>query len=793
MYIYDKDNNRYTKEEWVSSGKGTSDVCGIGISTDTNSFMVSTAISAQNYAFGGKGTVISNTPILDINVAASDLYRATHGFIYTDTIISQLRTGNAPAAEYAKTYMFGNGQNGYLPSYGEVTTLYSYKTQVEEILRMLDLSLWGSASIQTCTQYGTSNNANLNWTNGIYFGPGKNDRYTVLPFTLLPLSNIAIPIENALVKMTSASNNYQQNTNNNGEAVISAALGVDYDYEVSADGYATQNGKVGVLNEAKTIEVTLQPASELTVVVHRNTLDGATDISGVQVVVTENKEGGVQMASGTTSQNGTVVLFVPDGSYKVAFSKDGFESKEETVEVSGKTALNTFLLQIYNTINVQVRRVGSINFLPSILELRQSDGTTVLQTANIGGNGSGNFTNLVYGKYVLYVAESNNAKEMRQEITVNSEGMQVQMNLIPLYDLVVKVLPSGGNVTFTGSDGVQKQASTNVSNNAAFYKIPAGNYSINVTGDAGFEPINTTGVIEQTADQTVNLEYTLTKPNKLVQITSDQSSYQLDTSYKYVSMLLVGRGGYGKDTDNTPNAPDWHGGCMGGDSAIVAYRKNFEIGSSVTGVWGFNTISFRKSTSKGTGLYVKFTYHSFVYEVFLGDQKNGQDHRDTYWSFKVNGEEKSSALVYGKNEGGLAAPGLVAGAGGSYGNGQYDESVSSGTKYGGSGGDGRYGNQGPGYNIGLKANSVIPVQSIFGGTGEGRAGYLNTNSGLRTGAACWGGAGYDNSNETIVGTVRTAGYGSGQCASPGDVDAGNTNVEGSGIVCLYYHNDPLTI
>lgn len=70
---------------------------------------------------------------------------------------------------------------------------------------------------------------------------------------------------------------------------------------------------------------------------------------------------------------------------------------------------------------------------------------------------------------------------------------------------------------------------------------------------------------------------------------------------------------------------------------------------------------------------------------------------------------------------------------------------------------------------------------------------MNTNSGLRTGAACYGGAGYGNSGETIVGTARTAGYGSGQCANPGDVDAGNTNVEGSGIVCLYYHNDPLTI
>lgn len=187
VYIYDKDNNRYTKEEWASSGKGISDVCGIGISTDTDSFMVSTAISAQNYTFGGKGTLISNTPILDINVAASDLYRATHGFIYTDTIISQLRTGNAPAAEYAKTYVFGNGQRGYLPSFGELTTLYSYKTQVEEILHTLGLSLWGDISIQTCTQQGASVSTTLYWPNGNYSGLGKNDaNSSVLPFTFLP-------------------------------------------------------------------------------------------------------------------------------------------------------------------------------------------------------------------------------------------------------------------------------------------------------------------------------------------------------------------------------------------------------------------------------------------------------------------------------------------------------------------------------------------------------------------------------------------------------------------------------
>jgi hypothetical protein len=186
VYIYDKDNNRYTKEEWASSGKGISDVCGIGISTDTDSFMVSTAISAQSYPFGGGDTLIPNVPLLSSGIPISNLSKATHGFIYTDVIISALGIDNALAAKYAKTYAFGNGQSGYLPSFGEVNILYSYRTQVEEILRTLGLSLWGSQHIQTCTQFGPTNNAALYWQDGKSLQPVKNSSFKVLPFTFLP-------------------------------------------------------------------------------------------------------------------------------------------------------------------------------------------------------------------------------------------------------------------------------------------------------------------------------------------------------------------------------------------------------------------------------------------------------------------------------------------------------------------------------------------------------------------------------------------------------------------------------
>lgn len=800
VYIYDKDNNRYTKEEWVSSGKGTSDVCGIGISTDTNSFMVSTNKSGVNYAFGGQGTLISNTPILDINVTSSDLYKATHGFIYTDTIISQLRTGNAPAAEYAKTYMFGNGQNGYLPSYGEATTLYSYKTQVEEILRMLGLSLWGSELIQTCTQYGASNNANLNWTNGIYFGPGKNDRYTVLPFALLPLPNPAIPIENALVKMTSASNNYQQNTNNNGEAVISAALGVDYDYEVSADGYVTQNGKVGVLNEAKTIEVTLQPASELTVVVHRNTIDGTTDISDVSVIVTENKEGGIQVASGTTSQNGTVVLFVPDGSYKVAFSKDGFESKEETVEVSGKTALNTFLLQIYNTINVQVRRVGQMQGMPSQIQLKDSTGLEVIQTKNITTTVT--FTNVTYGQYILYVPEGDFSKETSQSITVNSEGMQVQVNLTPLYMVQVKVNPTGGNVEFTDSEGQKHTGSAGPATyTARFDKIPAGNYQVKITS-SGFSDFSTTGSISGVYQTSVNLEYTLTKPNKLVQITSNQSNYQLDTSYKYVSLLIVGRGGekfeYWQSWDEFV--------LMGGTTGQIVYIPNIlmsDISNGQINKITFSSIPNIGSWTEGTEYSIKLGMTTYEYRAYNG---NGSAYNDADYPMPQGSRLGNYSVYNAKSSGGFAAhmrgTFYCSGSPGSQ-NAKEESASNLGPRMqpdGAPGGDGRYGYKSSYENTvfgditePIQSSVVIPVQSIFGGTSKGESGYLNTESGKRTGTSAYGGAGYGGSYFTSPdgGKTRIAGYGSGQECSPADDDAGNITKPGEGIFCIYYHNEPI--
>lgn len=184
IYIYDKNNNRYTKEEWELSGKKTSDVCGIGISSDTNSFMININRLLWRL-FSTNNTLINNVPYTTgVTVKITD--RPSHGIVFTDAIISALGTDNAPAAEYAKSFTFKNRQKGYLPSFGEMYTLWGYKTQIEEILTMLGISSWNCVMV-TSTQYKADEFLAFNWLDpSDHPIESRGTELRVLVFTLLP-------------------------------------------------------------------------------------------------------------------------------------------------------------------------------------------------------------------------------------------------------------------------------------------------------------------------------------------------------------------------------------------------------------------------------------------------------------------------------------------------------------------------------------------------------------------------------------------------------------------------------
>ena len=609
---------------------------------------------------------------------------------------------------------------------------------------------------------------------------------------------ISTPIFGALVKMTSTAGTVTGTTNSEGEVVLSVELNQSYNYEVSADTYLTATGNAGTVTEAKTIEVALQPGNALNITIHKNNLFGDI-ISGVQVVVSDQTTEQVY-ATGTTPASGALILYLPTGMFKITAQKDGYVSREGTVTISegDGNKYEAYMEEIFSYFKVQIKRAGSISgYVPSEIQLRQAGESTVLQTASTS-TGTATFNNVVYGSYDLYMPEGDYSKEITQRINVTSNGMQVQLNVTPLYYVHIKVLPAGGRITLVDSDGVSHQGSAvPATYTASIPKVPAGNYSITITSE-GYDTFTTNGTFDVIFGQSFSLRYTLSKPPKLVQITSNQTNYMLDTSYKYVSLLLVGRGG-----ERLLDWSSWSNFVLeGGTTGHIVYVENILL-SDIT---KNNNVNITFNTTPNNGVWMAGTAMS----LYLGDSPenllayNGQvsPAGDSVMNPRI---VLGNYTVYNaKSSGGFAAHG--AGnyyCSGSYGSQNASELTGSqADQYmqpaGAPGGDGKFGFKcsyevkfaSPRTNP-IASTKTIPISSIFGGTSKGGTGYLNKHSELRTGASVYGGAGYGDSREGEVGGVRKVGYGSGEMSSPADEDAGNPTSPGDGIVCLYYHNEPI--
>lgn len=624
---------------------------------------------------------------------------------------------------------------------------------------------------------------------------------TEVTFKVTEQKEIPTPIFGALVKMTPIAGTVTGTTNNQGEAVLSVELDQSYNYEVSADTYLTATGNAGTVTEVKTIEVALQPGNEFSMTVHRNTSDGDI-VSGVQVVVSDQTTEQVY-ATGTTPASGALILYLPTGTFKITAQKDGYVSKEGTVTISegDGNKYEVYMEEIFSYFEVQIKRAGSISgYVPSEIQLRNPGETIALQTASTS-TGTATFTNVAYGRYNLYMPEGDYSKEITQEVVVTSNGMQVQLNVTPLYYVHIKVLPAGGQITLVDSDGVSHQGSAvPATYTASIPKVPAGNYSITITSE-GYDTLTTNGAFDVIFGQSFSLEYTLTKPNKLVQITSNQTNYMLDTSYKYVSLLIVGRGG-----EKYEHWQSWYEfALMGGTTGQIVYIPNIltsDISNGQINKITFSSIPNIDGWTESTEYSIRLGMTTYEYKAY-----NGSGAGNVVDYLMPQESRLNNYSVYNaKSSGGLAAHKRdTFYCSGSFGSQNAKEQTYSfvGPRMqpdGAPGGDGRYGFKSSYENIVLgdvtepiQSSVVIPVQSIFGGTSKGESGYLNTESGKRTGASAWGGAGYGGSFYTSPdgGKTRIAGYGSGERCKPADDDEGNINKPGEGIFCIYYHNEPI--
>ena len=207
-------------------------------------------------------------------------------------------------------------------------------------------------------------------------------------------------------------------------------------------------------------------------------------------------------------------------------------------------------------------------------------------------------------------------------------------------------------------------------------------------------------------------------------------------------MLVVGKGARSNGEANA---------VIGGGSGMVVYKKNLEI---LSGTFSAINVDFTNDTLVYLLPEVGSTSEDSYIEAGNGSGYYGGS-TVQYW---LNGISVLDQLDgYGSNGGGNGQTGSSAstyGGGGSNGN--------ANNSNGGSGGDGTFGHQGGTGGITRTKGTIIPLNSIFGGSGLGGGSYGSAG-------------GYSGGD--------TGGYGQGVSY--------RWNYQSAGLVCLYYHNDPI--
>lgn len=165
IYIYDKNNDYYTKEQWTAAGKTSEDAVGVGVVTDNAQFVIS---PDQYYElkYQTSDTVISN--IVTIEGREDIARKDCRGKSNTNEMIRSMGSAVVPAAEYCNGYSFLNGQKGYLPGVGEWREAYYNKSEVDACM-----SLIGGAAIIANNYYWASTQYKVGYGWKFYYTAGS--------------------------------------------------------------------------------------------------------------------------------------------------------------------------------------------------------------------------------------------------------------------------------------------------------------------------------------------------------------------------------------------------------------------------------------------------------------------------------------------------------------------------------------------------------------------------------------------------------------------------------------------
>ena len=180
IYIYDKNGDYFTKEQWTAAGKANADAMGVGVVTDEAQFVMS--LKEGSDVQWGPDTLVNNIITAERDLASLDF----KGKWNTEQIISQLGAANAPAANYCVNETFIKNEKGYLGAFGEWRVAHDNKTEVDSLLSLVGATpVFTNYGIWTSTQVSNTGAWLYYWKNSI--SPGvKSWSRPVRSFFMLP-------------------------------------------------------------------------------------------------------------------------------------------------------------------------------------------------------------------------------------------------------------------------------------------------------------------------------------------------------------------------------------------------------------------------------------------------------------------------------------------------------------------------------------------------------------------------------------------------------------------------------
>lgn len=174
----------WSEEDW----DGSVEPNGVAIITSNCSFVVALENAPTSLPTDSESALDSSSlPVILSTTSAKKDYA---GLDNTQVMLSDYGDDVAEAAGYCNNYIFPNGNKGYLPSLGEMNTLYSFKSSLGTILGTI-----GGTAPADNQYFKTSTRARdtggytafwrFNWETGALYGEAGSTARQVRPFTTL--------------------------------------------------------------------------------------------------------------------------------------------------------------------------------------------------------------------------------------------------------------------------------------------------------------------------------------------------------------------------------------------------------------------------------------------------------------------------------------------------------------------------------------------------------------------------------------------------------------------------------